>query len=48
MKLKKTTLRREPSHTNRFFWTAIVVLLVVVAVILLAKFTALKTLFWLD
>ena len=48
MQTKKKTLRREPSHTPKFILTAIIVLLVVLLTILLAKFTTLKTLFWLE
>lgn len=47
MKTKKR-LRREPSHSPQFIGTAILVMLVLFLFMILAKFTALKFLFWLD
>ena len=48
METKKTKLRREPSHSTKFVLIGIIVLLIVLLFIILAKFTALKTLFWLE
>lgn len=45
---RKKKWRREPSHNSRFIAVALVALLVILAVILIAKFTTLKTLFWLE
>lgn len=48
METKKNKLRREPSHSTQFVLIGIIVLLVVLLVIFIAKFAAIKALFWLE
>ncbi len=48
LEVRRDRPRREPSHSNQFVLIGIIVLLVAIFVLILAKFTALKTLFWLD
>lgn len=48
MKNSNERPRREPSHSNQFVLIAILVLMAAILMMVLAKFTALKTLFWLE
>lgn len=48
MESKKNKPRREPSHSTQFVLIGIIVLLVILLVTLIAKFAAIKALFWLD
>ena len=45
---EKARTRREPSYSNQFVLVGIIVLLAAILVMILAKFTALKTLIWLN
>ena len=40
--------RREPSHSTKFVLIGVIVFLSILLVTFIAKFTTLKTLFWLE
>lgn len=48
MELKKPKWRREPSFDDRFIWAGFTVFLIVLLVVGIAKFSSLKTSFWLE
>lgn len=48
MESKKDKPRREPSHSTKFVLVGIIVLLFAILIMILAKFTAVKTLLWLE